>query len=94
MRELVALLFAVVLISVGWYRPYREHFSFATNALAKTGLIAPGKWATSAPTPAVQPAPETSTSKTWMWEKSTLDSKKQSGVDRAGVHTSEPMLRN
>ena len=46
--------------------------------------------------PPVPAAPSSSGRKdsSWMWGKGSLDNPRQNGVDRGGVHTSEPMLLN
>ncbi|HEY3900597.1 MAG TPA: hypothetical protein VGM54_18460 [Chthoniobacter sp.] len=47
-----------------------------------------------APVPQIPPSTSGENNSSWMWGKGALDSPRQTGVDRAGVHTSEPMLQN
>jgi hypothetical protein len=47
------------------------------------------------PTPPFDPPPTSSAkNNSWMWNKGVLDNPRQSGVDRSGVHTSEPLLQS
>ena len=100
MKEAVAILFAIVLIALGWDQSYQNQYvavrrSFATISgmrlpqLPNTASFAPGT-----PEPQAAPAPAPGGDKSWMWQRSTLDSNKQAGVDRDGVHTFEPMMKN
>lgn len=86
MKEMVALLLAVGLIAVGWEKSYKEHYIFLATMLS-AGRTPAGPAANSYPA-----APAAHSDASWMWEKSKLDSTKQSGVDRSGVHTHEPLL--
>ena len=94
MKELVALLFGVVLIAAGWNQPYREHYAFLAGTFSKAGVTLPAK-----PLPGIPgirltaPAPVTQTDKSWMWQKGALDNPQQSGVDQSGVHTVEPKVK-
>ncbi len=94
MKELVALLFGGVLISLGWNQPYRDHYLAAQRTLS--GKAAPA--VANAPLPPAGPVVSAATpaprDNSWMWQRGTLDSTKQSGVDRSGVHTVEPRVRN
>jgi hypothetical protein len=97
MKELMAFLLGIVIICAGWERPYREHYSFLAGSLGRAGIhVPPPGQAPLMAAPSSVPAPvvQTQTDKSWMWQKGNLDSNKQSGVDRAGVHAQEPMMRN
>jgi len=94
MKELAAILLGVVLVAAGWNQPYRDHYLFLAGTLAKAGISLPTKSVAnvnSGQVVSTTQAPQTDNS--WMWRKGSLDSAKQSGVDRSGVHTFEPMLK-
>jgi hypothetical protein len=44
--------------------------------------------------PVAPPPASSGRNSSWMWNKSLLDNPRQSGVDRDGVHTFEPLMRN
>jgi hypothetical protein len=94
MKESVALLFSIVLIALGWDQSYQQQYVAITQSVTalKAGhlpvVLAPPP--TPAPIAAVATPPPNDHS--WMWQRSSLDSNKQSGVDRSGVHTIEPMV--
>ena len=67
----------------------------ANNGSSADGLALPDL---NAPPENVPPGPDSSGDKddnppSWMWRKGKLDSRQQ-GVDRTGIHTYEPLLRN
>lgn len=86
MKELVALLLGIGLITAGWEKSYKEHYIYIATMLSTGGPAA------ATPARYFPPARPVHSDSAWMWRKSTLDSTKQSGVDRSGVHTTEPML--
>ncbi|TCO95536.1 hypothetical protein EV701_101223 [Chthoniobacter flavus] len=88
MREMVALLLGVVLIATGWEKSYRDHCIFIAATISRGGGFFTSQPAANGP--AVPATVHSDPS--WMQQKSVLDSTKQSGVDRSGVHTNEPLL--
>lgn len=69
MKELIAFLFLIMLISVGWKQPYRAHFSsVAGNPPPVLTATAP---ASSAPATAEAATPARENS--WMWQKTSMD---------------------
>ena len=69
MKELIAFLFLIVLIGVGWKQPYRAHFSsVAGNPLPVLTAPAP---ASSAPATAAAATPARENS--WIWQKTSMD---------------------
>ena len=70
MKELLAFLFLIMLIGVGWNQPYRAHFSSVTgNAPPASTAPAPAASASATAGAAATPARENS----WMWQKTSMD---------------------
>jgi len=85
---MVALLLGVVLIAAGWEKSFRDHCITIAAMLSRGGGFSSSQPAATGPGVPASGHSDPS----WMQQKSVLDSTKQSGVDRSGVHTNEPLL--
>jgi hypothetical protein len=81
---------------LGWDQSYQNQYIAARRSVAALSgehfPQPPAATYVAPPEPVAVPQPAPVADKSWMWKKSTLDSTKQSGVDRSGVHTFEPMV--
>jgi hypothetical protein len=65
MKELVAFLFLIVLVAIGWNQPYRDHYR---------SIVGPDPAPRPISAQAAKPAAPARQS-VWDWEKGTLDQK-------------------
>ena len=90
MKELVALVFLIVLIGFGWNQSYKDQLDSllgnpppapVTPPPAPAAPPTPGATALAPATPAATPTREAE----WLWNKGTLDTQKNDGVKPGGV---------
>ena len=92
MKELVAFIFLIVLIGVGWNQPYKAHFSSVAGNPPPVIVVPAAPAPVAPPTPAVAAAPAPveappARDGSWLWKKGALDAPdKEASKPGGGKH--------